>query len=102
MKVQEGHIESTTAIAGMGRATSLTEAMGIVSPNHSSKPQDQSFTVHQPLVPFLFDLLGPEPFEFAFTEGQEAKFRVPSGHRFVIEHVTFAAGRRTTTWMWNS
>ena len=87
MKAQEGHIESTTAIAGMCRATSLTEAMGIVSPNHCSKPQDQSFTVRQPLVPFLFDFLGPEPFGFAFTEGQEAKFRVPSGHRFVIEHV---------------
>ena len=87
MKAQEGHIESTTAIAGMCRATSLTEAMGIVSPNHCSKPQDQSFTIRQPLVPFLFDFLGPEPFGFAFTEGQDAKFRVPSGHRFVIEHV---------------
>ena len=88
MKAQDGHIESITAIAGMCRATSLTDAMGIVSPNHGSEPQDQSFTVRQPLVPFLFDFLGPEPFGFAFTEGQDAKFRVPSGHRFVIEHVS--------------
>ena len=87
MKAQEGHIESTTAIAGMCRATSLTEAMEILSPNHSSKPQKQSFTVRQPLVPFLFDFFGPEPFGFAFTEGRDAKFRVPSGHRFVIEHI---------------
>jgi len=94
MKAQEGHIESTTAIAGMCRATSLTEAMGIVSPNHCSKPQEQSFTVRQPLVPFRFDFLGPEPFGFAFTEGREAKFRVPSGHRFVIEHVSVCCGAK--------
>ena len=87
MKPQEGDIVSTTAIAGMCRATSLTEATGIVSPNYYAKPQDRSFTVRPPFVPFLFDFLGPEPFGFAFTEGQDAKFRVPSRHRFVIEHV---------------
>ena len=61
MKPQEGDIVSTTAIAGMCRATSLTEATGIVSPNHYAKPQDRSFTGRQPLVPFLFDFLGPGP-----------------------------------------
>ena len=97
MKVQEGHIESTTAIAGMGRATSLTEAIGIMSPNHCSKPRDQSFRVHQPLVPFLFDFLGSEPFGFAFTEGQDAKFRCLPGIASLSSMSTFAAGGRTTT-----
>jgi hypothetical protein len=60
--------------------------MGIIPPDRSSMPRGHHLTARQPLVPFLFDFLGCEPFGFAFTEGQEAKFRVPSGHRFVIEH----------------
>ena len=86
MKTQEACIESSATVADMCHATSLAEAMGIMSPDRCSKPLDQCFPMHQPIAPFLFDFLGREPFGFVFTEGQEAKFRVPSGHRFVIEH----------------
>jgi hypothetical protein len=86
MKAQEAKIESATHVEDIHRATSLVEAMGITSPDCSSKLQAHGLTARRPVLPFLFDFLVREPFGFAFTEGQEAKFRVPSGHRFVIEH----------------
>jgi hypothetical protein len=85
MKAQEEVIDSTTHVADTCHATSLAEAMGII-PDRSSKPAEHSVTPRRPMVPFLFDFLGREPFGFAFTEGQVAKFRVPSGYRFIIEH----------------
>jgi hypothetical protein len=86
MKAHEGNIESTTAFAETCHATSLAEAMGIMSPDNCITPREHSLPSRRPMVPFLFDFLGREPFGFDFTEGQEARFRVPSGHRFVIEH----------------
>jgi len=86
MKAREEHIESITAVADVCDAASLAEAMGIMSPDRSCKQGQHSLNARQPRAPFLLDFLGREPFGFAFTEGQEARFRVPSGHRFVIEH----------------
>jgi len=70
----------------MHNPASLAESMGIMSADCSTKPQEHDLAARRPMMPFLFDFLGREPFGFAFTEGQEARFRVPSGHRFVIEH----------------
>ena len=99
MKAQEGHIESTTAIAGMCRATSLTEAMGIVSPHHCSKPHDQSFTVRQPLVPFLFDFLGPSHLGSPSRKVRRRSFGYLPGIGSLSSMSTFAAGRRMTSWI---
>jgi hypothetical protein len=86
MKAHETNIESTTAVGDIYRATSMAEAMGITFPDCSSQPQEHGLTARWPMAPFQFDFLGREPFGFVFTEGRQAKFRVPSGHRFVIEH----------------
>lgn len=86
MKAHEESIESTTVVADISRATSLADAMGIMSPDCAAKPREHSLAARRPILPSLFDFLGREPFGFAFTEGQVAQFRVPSGYRFVIEH----------------
>lgn len=36
------------------------------------------------------DFAGRVPFGFAFTEGHQTTFNVPSGHRFVIEHLNIS------------
>jgi hypothetical protein len=88
MSATERNHETPAAPAAMRRNPSLATAMRIMSHTGPVTTRDHEVAASRPpLVPFLFDFLGREPFGFAFTEGQEAKFRVPSGHRFVIEHV---------------
>jgi hypothetical protein len=80
--------ESTAADEMHRRATSLMSAMGIMLADHSSVPRDPSPFASRPMLePFLFDWVGREPFGFAFTAGRAARFHVPPGHRFVVEHV---------------
>lgn len=41
--------------------------------------------------PVEIEFIDRQPYLFVFTGGQEASFRVPSGHRFVIERVNVAS-----------
>src|SRR5271169_6088208 len=50
--------------------------------------RNRSLTVQGPWgEPVEVEFIDRQPYGFVFTEGQEASFRVPSGHRFVIEQV---------------
>jgi len=88
METIEVNRKKSTAANQMRRATSLMSAMGIMRADGSSVPHDPSLFASRPLLErFLFDCIGREPFGFAFTAGRVARFHVPSGHRFVVEHV---------------
>lgn len=88
METPEVNRKPSTAADDMCHATSLMSAMGITRADGCSEPRGPSLAPSRPqLHPFLFDFIGREPFGFAFTAGREAKFHVPSGHRFVVEHV---------------
>lgn len=42
------------------------------------------------IQPVELEFTGRQAFSFAFTEGHQATFNVPSGHRFVIEHMNIS------------
>jgi hypothetical protein len=79
------------------RLTLLAAALRVVSIVNDLRLQRQTLSVtraQQP--PCEIEFTGRVPFAFAFTEGHEATFRVPSGHRFVIEHVTVSGPTSNT------
>jgi hypothetical protein len=83
--------KKSTAAEDVCHAASLTNAMGIMRANECTVPREPGASrSHAQLQPFLFDFIGREPFGFAFTAGREARFRVPAGHRFVVEHVNIS------------
>jgi hypothetical protein len=91
MEAMESNRKQSTAADDMRRSTSLLSAMGIMRADERSVPLDPDLTTTRPLLqPFLFDFIGHEPFGFSFTAGRGARFHVPSGHRFVVEHVNIA------------
>lgn len=52
---------------------------------------DERLAVTSPSIPTVdLEFSGRQPFGFAFTEGHQAIFNVPSGYRFVIEHVNIS------------
>jgi len=54
--------------------------------------RNRSLTVQGPWgEPVEVEFIDRQPYGFVFTEGQEASFRVPSGHRFVIEQVNVSS-----------
>ncbi len=88
MKTQNAKSAVTLDPEDVRRLTLLAVALRVISIANQSRLQEQSLTVtraQQP--PCEVEFTGRVPFAFAFTEGHEATFRVPTGHRFVIEHV---------------
>jgi hypothetical protein len=94
-EVAMGSVQSnrnqSTAADDMSHVTSLTCPTGIMRTDGCSELREPGVTASHPrLRPFLFDFIGREPFGFVFTAGHEARFHVPSGHRFVVEQVNIA------------
>jgi len=53
--------------------------------------REERLAVSSSCIPALeLEFTGRQPFGFAFTEGHQATFNVPSGHRFVIEHLNIS------------
>jgi hypothetical protein len=70
------------------RMAATAAAMRIVCMDNQTGLHRQTPSVDRASQPTAeIEFTGRVPFGFAFTEGHEATFRVPSGHRFVIEHV---------------
>jgi hypothetical protein len=70
------------------RIAALAAAMRVIYTDNELRLRQRSLSVSCPPRPESeIQFTGRVPFGFVFTEGQEATFRVPSGHRFVIENV---------------
>jgi hypothetical protein len=70
------------------RIAALAAAMRMVCMDNQTGLHHQTLSVDRASRPTAeIEFTDRVPFGFAFTEGHEATFRVPSGHRFVIEHV---------------
>jgi hypothetical protein len=75
------------------RIAALAAAMRVICAGNQIRLQHQSLSVSCPPRPTTeIEFTGRVPFGFAFTEGHEATFHVPSRHRFVIEHVSVSGG----------
>ena len=71
------------------RIAALAAAMRVICMDNELRLRQQSVSVSCPPRPESeIEFTGRVPFGFAFSEGHEASFRVPSRHRFVIEQVT--------------
>ena len=66
----------------------MAAAMRVICIDNQIRLQHQNVSVSCPPRPTAeIEFTGRVPFGFAFTEGHEAIFHVPSRHRFVIEHL---------------
>jgi hypothetical protein len=87
--------ENTNAADYVLRVAALAVAMRAICLDNQLRPREQSlYVTHAPQRATEIEFKGQVPFGFAFTEGHEATFRVPSGHRFVIEHITISCWAR--------
>jgi len=68
------------------RIAAIAAAMRVICIDNQIRLRQQAISVSRPPRPEAeIEFTGRVPFGFAFTEGHEATFRVPSGYRFVIE-----------------
>jgi hypothetical protein len=96
MEARQARRETTTAIDDTGRIAALTAALRVICIANQLQLSRQSVTVTRPAQRDVqIDFSGREPFGFVFTTGHEAAFHVPSGHRYVIEHVQVSCWAKT-------
>jgi hypothetical protein len=81
--------KQTVMTAEMGRElTELAVRVRLMCDDNCLQAQNRSLTATGPWgEPMEIEFIDRQPYGFVFAEGQEAGFRVPSGHRFVIEQV---------------
>jgi hypothetical protein len=86
MKAIERSRETDPGIDDIRRITALAVAVRVLCIVNQLRLRDQNLVVtRHPKRQVTIDFTERTPFGFAFTAGHEATFRVPSGHRFVIE-----------------
>ena len=81
--------ESTSVPKNVARLAEIAAAVRVVPMDNEVQLRQQSPAVNcPPRLEQEIEFTGPVPFGFAFTAGHTTPFYVPSGHRFVIEHVS--------------
>ena len=96
MNTPVANSENSRVAAELLRIAAMAAAMRVICMDNQVRSREQVLSVNCPPRPASeIEFTGRVPFGFAFTEGKEATFRVPSGHRFAIEHllVSGADGR---------
>ena len=87
----ESYRMSIVAVAGaeeVRHAALLSAALHAICLANQSRLSTHRILVSRPPSSNAdLDFVGRVPIGFAFSDGHEAVFHVPSGHRFVIEHV---------------
>jgi hypothetical protein len=76
---------SPEAIRWFAAVTALTQLTCAV--NGLRLQEERLAVASPPRQTVELEFTGRQPFGFAFTHGHQATFNVPSGHRFVIEHL---------------
>jgi hypothetical protein len=75
----------------LARVAAMAAAMPIICTDNQIRLSQQCLSVRRPpLSGSEVEFMGRVPFGFAFTEGTEATFQIPSGHRFLIEHLVLS------------
>jgi hypothetical protein len=88
MTTSKAMSENSRLAADLLRVAAMAAAMRVICADNQVRLRQQCLSVNCPPQPASeIEFTGRVPFGFAFTEGKEATFRVPSGHRFVIEHL---------------
>lgn len=88
MEAIERSRETDPGIDDICRITALAVAVRVLCIVNQLRLRDQNLVVtRHPKPQVTVDFMERTPFGFAFTTGHEATFRVPSGHRFVIENL---------------
>jgi hypothetical protein len=88
MDSHDRYCEQDTMSEGIRQIASLAAAVRVMCIANELRLSEQSFTVtRQPQPPVAIDFTERAPFGFAFTEGRDATFHVPTGYRYVIENV---------------
>jgi hypothetical protein len=88
MKAQRANRETTTVTDDIRSIAALTLALRVIFIANQLKLYRERLTVTRPPQRDVeLDFAGQVPFGFAFTEGHEATFHVPSGYRYVIEQM---------------
>ena len=88
MNAQDINREPEIVSEDIRRIAVLAAAVRVICVANQMRLREQSLMVtRHPRPPVPIDFTEREPFGFAFTAGHEATFNVPSGHRFVIEHL---------------
>lgn len=88
MKTSQAMSEKTRVTDDVLRIAALAAAMRVVCMDNQVRLRQQVLSGTYPAQTGSdAEFTGRVPFGFTFTEGKEATFRVPSGHRFVIEHL---------------
>src|SRR5215471_20444138 len=93
MNTSKAMSQSSRVADDLLRIAAMAAAMRVIYTHNEVRLRQRALSVTCP-PPTASDIefAGRVPFGFAFTEGKEAIFRVPSGHRFVIEHLILSAG----------
>lgn len=85
--------ENSRVAEDLLRIAAMAAAMRVICADNQVRLRQQYLSVNCPPRPASeIEFTGRASFGFAFTEGKEATFRVPSGHRFVVEHVFVSSG----------
>ncbi len=88
MEAIERSRETDPGMDDIRRITALAVAVRVLCIVNQLRLRDQNLVVtRHPKPQVTVDFTESTPFGFAFTTGHEATFRVPSGHRFVIENL---------------
>jgi hypothetical protein len=92
MKTQIGRVQKRVADGNTRTSAQLAALVQLLRAAKRSQLRDQRLTATgQSRRPAAIEFVGRQPYGFVFTEDQEASFRVPSGHRFVIQQVNISA-----------
>ena len=92
MKTQVGRMKSPVAEENPRTSAELAALVQLTCAAKSPQLLNQLLSVTgQSKQSAEVEFVSRQPHGFFFTEGQEARFRVPSGHRFVIEQVNISA-----------
>ena len=80
--------ENSRVAGELLRIAAMAAAVRVICMDNQVRLHHQALSVTcPPQTASDIEFTGRVPFGFAFTEGKDATFRVPSGHRFAIEHL---------------
>ncbi len=88
MQTQIARKQSPTTGEAARKLVELALRVRSMCAANGSQPRNHSLTATGPWgEPTEIEFIDRQPYGFVFTEGQQATFRVPTAHRFIIEQV---------------
>jgi len=86
------HAEKNHSAETLRWDATLAALIELTSAANGLRLHNERLAVTPSCAPTLgLDFTGRQPFGFVFTQGHQAIFNVPSGHRFVIKHLNISS-----------